>query len=132
MIKNVMRKTIGSWKQWARNLKMEIHALYLACKDPRMPFFAKLFACCLVAYAFSPIDLIPDFIPVLGYLDELVLLPLGIALALKMIPEALLAECRERAQEAMSRKKPMSWIAALGIIGIWAGVAFLAVRLFVP
>lgn len=81
-------------------LKKEIHALYLAYKDPRVPWAAKVFTAVVVGYALSPIDLIPDFIPVLGYLDDLVLLPLGIWLALKMIPSEVLEECRQKARAA--------------------------------
>ncbi len=94
------------WKQRARQLKTETYAIYLAYKDPRLPWYARLFAACVVGYAFSPIDLIPDPIPVLGYLDDLILVPLGVALALKMIPPAVMAECREKAQAAMSQGKP--------------------------
>lgn len=80
-------------KQRARGLKAETFALYLAARHPRTPWYAKLFVAGIVAYAFSPMDLIPDFVPVLGYLDDLILLPLGIAVAIKMIPASVLAEC---------------------------------------
>jgi len=79
------------------HLKKETHALYLASRHPRTPWYAKAFIAAVVAYAVSPIDLIPDFIPVLGYLDDLVLVPLGIAVALRMIPPPVMAECRVRA-----------------------------------
>ena len=96
-------------------------ALYLACRDPRVPWYAKAFAVLLVAYALSPIDLIPDFIPVLGYLDELVLLPLGVLLAMKMIPAEILTEYRRQAVQVIER--PTSrWGAAL-IIAVWLLVA---------
>lgn len=108
---------------------METYAIYLAYKDPRVPWYAKLFAACIVGYAFSPIDLIPDFIPILGYLDDLVLVPLGVALALKMIPQNVLSECREKAQEAMSQGKPANRAAAGAIIAIWLLLAALAVAL---
>jgi len=78
-------------------LKREVYALYFACRDPRVPWYAKVFAAGIVGYAFSPIDLIPDFIPVLGYLDDLVLIPLGIMAIRAMIPHVVMAECRERA-----------------------------------
>jgi uncharacterized membrane protein YkvA (DUF1232 family) len=110
---------------------VETYAIYLAYKDPRTPWYARIFAACVVGYAFSPIDLIPDPIPVLGYLDDLVLVPVGVALALKMIPPAVLAECRERAQVAMSQGKPVNWTAAGVIIGIWLLLAALAVMLIV-
>jgi len=87
-----MRKFIEQWKQQAKKLKVEVYALYLAYQDPRVPWFAKVFVACVVGYAFSPIDLIPDFIPIIGYLDDLVLIPLGIKLALSMIPENVMNE----------------------------------------
>jgi len=122
-------RAIEAWKQWARQLKVETYAVYLAYKDPRTPWYARIFAACVVGYAFSPIDLIPDPIPVLGYLDDLVLVPLGVALALKMIPTAVLAECREKAQAAMGQGKPTNWTAAGIIIAIWLLLAVLAIVL---
>jgi uncharacterized membrane protein YkvA (DUF1232 family) len=122
---------IERWKQRARQLKTETYAIYLAYKDPRVPWYARLFAACVVAYAFSPIDLIPDPIPVLGYLDDLVLVPLGIALALKMIPPTVMAEYREKAQVAMSEGKTTNWAAAAVIIAIWLLLAALAIVLVV-
>ena len=83
-------------KQRARYLKAETFALYLAARDPRTPWYAKLAVAGIVAYAFSPIDLIPDFVPVLGYLDDLVLIPAGIALAMKSVPDQVLIQCRAR------------------------------------
>ncbi|HYO48299.1 MAG TPA: YkvA family protein [Chloroflexia bacterium] len=124
-----MRKTIQGWKQRARQLKAEVYALYLAYKDPRVPWYARIFVACVVAYAFSPIDLIPDPIPVLGYLDDLILIPLGITLAVKMIPAPVLAECREKSRAAMQSGKPVNWIAAGVIIAIWLLLAVLAVIL---
>jgi len=118
---------IEAWKQRARQLKIEVYALYLAYRDPRVSWYAKLFAACVVAYAFSPIDLIPDPIPVLGYLDDLVLIPLGVLAARRLIPEAVLSDCRERAREIA--KKPTNWIAAGIIISIWV-VCFVAVTVW--
>jgi len=117
---------LATWKQQAKRLKWEVYALYLAYCDPRVPWYARLFAAIVVAYAFSPIDLIPDFIPVLGYLDDLVLIPLGIALALKMIPVEVMAECREQAQATLSQGKPTNWTAAGVIIAIWLLLAALS------
>lgn len=117
------------WKQRARQLKLETYAIYLAYKDPRTPWYARIFAACVVGYAFSPIDLIPDPIPVLGYLDDLVLVPLGVTLALKMIPQTVLAECREKAQAAMSQGKPTNWTAAGVIVAIWLLLAVGAIIL---
>ena len=85
---------VARWRAAAQRLEREVYALYLACRDPRTPWHAKALAAGVVAYAFSPIDLIPDFIPVLGYLDELVLLPLGVLLVRRMIPEAVMTDCR--------------------------------------
>jgi len=124
-------KAIEAWKQRARQLKVETYAIYLAYKDPRTPWYARIFAACVVGYAFSPIDLIPDPIPVLGYLDDLVLVPLGVALALKMIPQTVLAECRERAQAAMSQGKPTNWTAAGVIITVWLLLAVVAIMLVI-
>ena len=83
----------------------------------------------MVGYAFSPIDLIPDFVPVLGYLDDLLLVPLGIALALKLIPPGVMAECRAMAAAAMDRGRPTNWIAAGVIVAVWLGLAALAALL---
>ena len=114
-------------KNKARLLKIEVYAIYLAYKDPRVPLYARIFAVCVVGYAFSPIDLIPDPIPILGYLDDLILIPLGIALVLKMIPKEVMAEYREQAKAVMLKGNPVNWIAAIVIIGIWVGLAILAV-----
>ncbi len=108
-----------SWKQRSRQLKRETFALYLAYRDPRTPWHARVFVAVVVGYAFSPIDLIPDPIPVLGYLDDLILVPLGIYLALKMIPPVVLDECREQARLAMEQGKPTTWTAAVVIVALW-------------
>ena len=94
-----------------------------------MPLHARVFAACVVGYAFSPIDLIPDPIPVLGYLDDLILIPLGIALAVRMIPEPVLAECREEARRAIREKKPTNRAAAAVIVALWLSLAALAIFL---
>jgi uncharacterized membrane protein YkvA (DUF1232 family) len=117
------------WKEKARTLKRETYAVYLACRDPRVPWYGRVLAACIVGYAFSPIDLIPDFVPVLGYLDDLILIPLGIALLLKIIPSEVIAECRERAAVAMAGGKPTNWIAAGIIVAIWILLALAAVAL---
>lgn len=114
-------------KQQARRLKTEVYALYLAYRDPRVPWYARAFAACVVGYAFSPIDLIPDVIPILGYLDDLILVPLGVVVALRMIPPDVMAECRERAREILREGRPTNWVAAGVIIGIWLLLAGLAV-----
>ncbi|MBE9507576.1 MAG: DUF1232 domain-containing protein [Chloroflexi bacterium] len=122
-------RTIEAWKQRARQLKTETYAIYLAYKDPRVPWYARLFAACVIGYALSPIDLIPDFIPVLGYLDDLVLVPVGIVLALKMIPPTVMAECREKALETVGQGKPVNRAAAAAIIAIWLLMAALVIAL---
>ena len=126
-----MALRVGNWKQRARQLKAETYALYLAYRDPRVPWHARVFAAAVVAYAFSPIDLIPDPIPVLGYLDDLVLIPLGIALALRMIPPEVMAACRERAQAEINAGKPTNWVAAAAIVAIWVALAVLGVLLVI-
>lgn len=120
---------LATWQGWARALKREVYALYLAYKDPRVPWYARVVAGGVVAYAFSPIDLIPDFIPVIGYLDDLVLVPLGIALAIRLIPAAILAECREEAGRVMAAGKPTNRVAAGVIIAVWLLLAGLGVLL---
>ena len=124
-------KVLESWKQRARGLKVETYAIWLAYKDPRVPWYARVFAACVVGYAFSPIDLIPDPIPVLGYLDDLILVPLGIALALKMIPPEVMAECREKAEAAMREGKPTNWRAAAAIVTLWVLTALLVIAVIV-
>ncbi|MEK4066536.1 YkvA family protein [Peribacillus sp. FSL R5-0717] len=106
-------------KAWTRNLKKQVFILYFAYKDNRVPWYAKLFAACVVAYAFSPIDLIPDFIPILGYIDDVIIVPLGIMLALKMIPESVITDCEEKAEELMKKGKPKNWIVGSIIILVW-------------
>ena len=109
------------WRAKTHNLKREVFALYLACRDPRVPWYAKALAAAVVAYAFSPIDLIPDFIPVLGYLDDLIILPIGLLLAVKMVPAPVLAECRAQAEQITER--PTSRTAAMVIVAIWIALA---------
>lgn len=117
------------WRQRARELKTEVRALSLACRDPRVPTRTRVLALCVVAYALSPIDLIPDFIPVFGLLDDLILLPVGIALVLKSVPPHVLEECRERAlsteQNAVSGKA-----AAIFIVVLWLLVFAILLRHF--
>ncbi len=108
---------MGRLAEWAHALKRESLVLYYAARDPRTPWYAKVLAGVIVAYALSPIDLIPDFIPVLGYLDELLLLPIGIWLALRLVPATVLAEARRRAESTLER--PKSRAAAVVIVAIW-------------
>ena len=110
-------------KAWARNLKRDSHAIYLASRDPRVPWHAKILAVAVAAYALSPIDLIPDFIPVVGYLDDLVIVPLGIWLVVSLIPDEVMAECRARADEVGQR--PVSRAGMIAIIVVWIIAAVL-------
>jgi uncharacterized membrane protein YkvA (DUF1232 family) len=113
------------WKERARALKREVHALALACADRRTPWYAKAVAAAVVAYALSPIDLIPDPIPILGHLDDLLLLPLGVLLVRALIPAEVLADCRRRAADAAAADKPRNWIAAGVIVTLWIATAML-------
>ena len=103
-------------KRWARGIVRDVLALWLAARDPRVPWIAKAVAAVVAAYALSPIDLIPDFIPVIGYLDDLVLVPLGILLAVRLVPPELMAEFRAAAAE---RARPVSRAGAMIIVAIW-------------
>ena len=111
-----------------RLLRREVYALYLAARHRDTPWYAKLFVAGVVAYAFSPIDLIPDFVPVLGYLDDLILIPLGIAVAIKLIPPDVMAECRVHAVEVAGSGKPVSRAAAVVIVAIWILLAVLCAK----
>lgn len=113
---------LDALKTWASGLKRDIVALWIAARDPRTPILAKIVAGCVAAYALSPIDLIPDFIPVFGYLDDLLLVPFGIWLAVRLIPPPLLAELRATAS---SRARPTSRMAAAIVVGVWLFAAVL-------
>ena len=114
-----MKAKIERWRTKAKRLKSETYALYLAYRDPRTPWYAKVFAALVLSYALSPIDLIPDYIPILGHLDDFVLVPAGIALALRMIPPEVLREARARSAELMDTDKPTSRAAAAVVVLIW-------------
>ncbi|RWD77484.1 DUF1232 domain-containing protein [Mesorhizobium sp.] len=121
---------IEKLKQSARSIKRDVVALWLAARDPRVPWYAKVAAGGVAAYALSPIDLIPDFIPILGYLDELIILPLGILLVVKLIPAPLMDEFR---QEATRREgRPTSRVGLIAIVAIWVAIAALLVWVFWP
>jgi uncharacterized membrane protein YkvA (DUF1232 family) len=111
-------------KDWARAIRRDIHALCLASRDPRVPWHAKAVAVCVAAYALSPIDLIPDFVPVLGYIDDVIVVPLGIALAVRLIPEPLMAE--HRAAATLAATRPTSTAGAVAIVSIWIGAILVA------
>jgi uncharacterized membrane protein YkvA (DUF1232 family) len=114
-------------KHWARTIKRDVLALWIAARDPRVPWYAKVLAMAVAAYALSPIDLIPDIVPVLGYLDDLVIVPLGILLVIWLIPTGLMTEFRERATAVQARPRSMAaavvivliWIAATALVGRW-------------
>ena len=108
-----------SWKRHARQLKAETYALYLAYRDPRTPWYARVVAAVVVGYAFSPIDLIPDFIPILGYLDDLIITPLGLALALRLIPAEVMAEARAKAESGIKDGQFISRFGLVFVICAW-------------
>src|SRR5262244_460963 len=108
---------LNHWKQWARTIKRDAHALYLAARDPRVPWYAKAIAIAVAAYALSPIDLIPDFVPVLGYLDDLIIVPAGVAVVIWLIPREIMAE--HRALAVAAQERPVSRVAAAVIVAIW-------------
>jgi uncharacterized membrane protein YkvA (DUF1232 family) len=108
-------------KRWARAIRRDVHALWLAARDPRTPWAVRALAIAIAAYALSPLDLIPDVIPVIGYLDEAILLPLAILLAIRLVPPAVMAECRARAEEAAAR--PVSRAGAVFVVGVWLAAA---------
>jgi uncharacterized membrane protein YkvA (DUF1232 family) len=131
----VQKTPAGLWSHWKRRvaaLKIETHALYLAARDPRVPWYAKVLAGAVAAYLLSPIDLIPDVVPVLGLLDDLILVPLGIWLALGMIPDPVLEACRLQAREAVAENRPVSRFAGAVVIVLWvlaaAGTALWLIR----
>jgi uncharacterized membrane protein YkvA (DUF1232 family) len=119
-------------KEWARAIKRDVHAIYLAARDPRVPWYAKALAMFVAAYALSPIDLIPDFIPVVGYLDDLIIVPLGILAVVQLIPSEIMEE--HRATAAIVSERPVSRTGAVIIVLIWiasiAIVAWLGYRYF--
>ena len=110
---------LEAWRARAKSLKRDVQGIYLALRDRRTPWYAKVVAFFVVAYALSPIDLIPDPIPILGYLDDLILVPLGIALVRRLIPPNVLAECREKAEHGGRRAKVLPWVGAVVIGLVW-------------
>ena len=120
---------LEAWKRRARQLSAQTYALYLAYRHPRTPWYAKVFAALVVGYVFSPIDPIPDFLPGVGLLDEMVVVPIGILIAAKIIPRDILEECREKAREVAEGEKPVSRVAAVVVVAIWLLCGALAVLL---
>lgn len=116
---------LDTLKQWARTIKHDLVALWLAARDPRVPWYAKAIAGVVAAYALSPIDLIPDFIPILGYLDDLIIVPLGMLLAVRLIPPDIMSELRA---EAATRSKPRTWAGLVSILAIWTVAALIVIR----
>ena len=114
---------LQNWRKLARELKGEAHAVYLASRDPRMPWYAKVLVACIVGYLFSPIDLIPDFIPVLGYLDDLIIVPVGLLFVIRLIPPEVMQEHREAARMAAVERKP-NRIAAAAVVAVWIVLLF--------
>ncbi len=121
------------WKAWAKSLKREVYALCLAIKHPDAPWYARAMAVLVVAYAISPIDLIPDFIPVIGYLDDLILVPLGVVLVRRLMPREVMEDCRRRA-ENIAASSVLRWAGLMLIVLIWlfmaSAVAWLVRRRF--
>lgn len=120
---------VVSWKERTKHLKEELSALVLAARDPRVPWYTKAFAVMIIGYALSPIDLIPDFIPVLGYVDDLLLLPAGIVLLIRMIPPVVLEECREKVKGGEGFSPGRHPVASICIILVWCAVIAIFVRM---
>jgi uncharacterized membrane protein YkvA (DUF1232 family) len=113
---------IDKMKTWARNLKKQVFILYFAYKDSRVPWYTKVLTACVVAYAFSPIDLIPDFIPILGYIDDIIIVPLGVMLAVKLIPASVIKDCEVKAQLLIQKGKPKNWLVGSIILLLWGSL----------
>ncbi|RWN98170.1 YkvA family protein [Mesorhizobium sp.] len=125
-----MKAWLEAAKRWARDIKLDVVALWLAARDPRVPWFAKFVAGIVAAYALSPIDLIPDFIPVLGYIDDLIIVPLGVVLAIRLVAPSLMAEFRARA--AALEKQPQSRMGMFIVVALWLALAALLIWAFWP
>jgi uncharacterized membrane protein YkvA (DUF1232 family) len=125
---------LEAWKQRARQLSAQTFVLYLAYRHPRTPWYGKVFAALIVGYVFSPIDPIPDFIPGVGLLDEMVVVPIGVLIAAKMIPRQVMEECQEKARAMAEGEKPVSRAAAVVVVAVWllcvVLAIFLALRVF--
>src|SRR5215212_9755942 len=125
---------LEAWNRRARQLCAQTYTLYLAYRHPRTPWYAKVFAALIVGYVFSPIDPIPDFIPGVGLLDEMVVVPIGVLIAAKMIPRQVMEECREKAREVAEGEKPVCRVTAVVVVAVWllcvALAFFLALRVF--
>jgi uncharacterized membrane protein YkvA (DUF1232 family) len=120
---------LGKWKRWARQLSAQTYTLYLAYQHPKTPWYAKAFAALIVGYVFSPIDPIPDFIPGVGLLDEMVVVPIGVLIAAKLIPRQVMVDCQEKARPVAQGEKPVSRAAAVVVVAVWLLCVVLAVFL---
>jgi uncharacterized membrane protein YkvA (DUF1232 family) len=120
---------LEAWKRWARQLSAQTYTIYLAYRHPRTPWYAKIFAALVVGYVFSPVDPIPDFIPGVGLLDEMVVVPIAVLIAAKMTPRQVMEECREKAQEVAKGEKPVNRVAAVLVVAVWLLCVALAVLL---
>jgi len=116
------------FRETVRRIKRDGYALFLVFGDPRVPWYVKALAGFAVAYAFSPIDLIPDFIPVLGLLDDMVVIPLLVAIVIRLLPRGIMDECRERAERELIGKKPKVVVGAVFVVVVWCAIAALALR----
>lgn len=126
----VLRIGMNNWKQRLKTAANEVYVISLAARDSRVPWYAKVLALCVAGYAFSPIDLIPDFIPIVGYLDDLLIVPLGVLLVVRIIPKPVLDEYRREVSNRQSEEMPQSWVAAVLIIIVWLLIAFLIFTLW--
>ena len=127
-MKKKFKIILDKLKLQAKRLKKEISALYLAYKRPDVPWYAKVLSIIVVGYAISPIDLIPDFIPIIGYLDDLLLLPIGIMIVIKLIPDNIMDECRKEAENIFKEDKFKSWIPAFIIVFIWVSILMIILK----
>ncbi len=127
-----LKNTLSAVRTWARRIKRDGLTLWFACRDPRTPIGLKALAFFVVAYALSPIDLVPDFIPVLGYLDDVILLPVLIWLVVRYLPEQVALDCRQLADDWMAecKAKPVSWAGIMLVLGVWSVVAWMLWRYF--
>ncbi|WP_238883167.1 YkvA family protein [Clostridium sp. YIM B02551] len=125
-----MRKVINKLKSEANKMKKEVTALIIAYKRNDVPLIAKILAIIIVAYAVSPIDLIPDFIPILGYLDDIILIPLGITLVLKLIPKEIMEECREEAKKEIDKKSKIGMLGVILTFAVWGLVTFTIIKAY--
>lgn len=132
VFKECLRKVTCHWRQWAERQQRDVLMIYLAGRDPRVPWYAKALAQFVAGYTLSPIDLIPDFIPIVGHLDDLVLLPLGVLLVVRLIPAAVIEDLRAQAARRRLGSQPASLAAAGFILLLWLLVALLAARFLSP